>query len=231
MFSSHGKLYCLNSDSAKLWEFDTLGPINGSQALTPGSGGGGYGLNSTPVVANQFTFVAGCDKPFLRIVDVSSGQQHAEIPLESLMIASPALIGNVLYFGTPDGEVIALDWSTKQQQWLYADKQRTQEIHSSPAVTDQLVLIGSRDKRLHGSIGSGKALDVRNARPIDPSRSSASESAGRSPRLRGRFQRPGALKHNADIHFGVPAVGDGPRHRLRSSDGKILLDQALSVEL
>jgi len=150
MFGSHdGKLYCLNADTGtKFWEFDTLGPVNGSQALTQ-SGGGEDGLNSTPAVANQFTFVAGCDKPFLRVVDVSSGQQHAEIPLESLMIASPALIGNVLYFGTPDGEVIALDWSTKQQQWLYADKQRTQEIHSSPAVTDKLVLIGSRDKRLH----------------------------------------------------------------------------------
>lgn len=139
MFGSHdGKLYCLNAETgAKLWDFDTLGPVNGSQAV------------GTDATGAMLTFVAGCDKPFLRIVDVSTGQQQSEIPLESLLITTPALVGNVLYFGTPDGEVIALDWSTRQQVWLYADRQRSQEIHSAPAVTDQLVVIGSRDKRLH----------------------------------------------------------------------------------
>ncbi|MBL8849126.1 MAG: PQQ-binding-like beta-propeller repeat protein [Planctomycetaceae bacterium] len=143
MFGSHdGKLYCLNAATGeKVWEFDTLGPVNGSQALARSRNADGS--------ESLFTFVAGCDKPFLRVVNVADGQQHSEIHLESLMVASPSLIGNVLYFGTPDGEVIALDWTTQQQLWLYADKQRTQEIHSSPATTDTLVIIGSRDKRLH----------------------------------------------------------------------------------
>src|SRR5690606_26927700 len=33
--------------------------------------------------------------------------------------------------------------------WKYRDDNRQFEIHSSPAVTEDLVIIGSRDKRLH----------------------------------------------------------------------------------
>lgn len=134
LFGSHdGRLYCLNSETGeKLWEFDALGPINGSQAID-----------------DQYTFVSGCDKPFLRVVNVTSGEQHAEVPLEGLLIASPAHVDEVLYFGTPDGEVMALDWRNQATEWTFSDPNRAQEIHSSPVVTDELVLIGSRDKRLH----------------------------------------------------------------------------------
>jgi outer membrane protein assembly factor BamB len=135
LFGSHdGRLYCVHAQTGeKLWEFDTLGPVNGSQALD-----------------GQFTFVSGCDKPILRVVDIASGEQHAEVPLDGrLLIASPALVDEILYFGTPEGEVVALDWRNQQTKWVYADPDRSQEIHSSPAVTDELVLIGSRDKRLH----------------------------------------------------------------------------------
>lgn len=135
MFGSHdGKLYCINAETGEqLWTFDTSGPVNGSQTLD-----------------GQYTFVSGCDKPFLRVVDVETGAQHAEVPLDgSLMIASPGLVGSELYFGTSDGEVIALDWQAEKRLWTYSDPKRQQEIHSSPAVTDQLVVIGSRDKRLH----------------------------------------------------------------------------------
>ena len=135
MFGSHdGKLYCLNAATGEqLWAFDTLGPVNGSQAI-----------------GDQYTFVAGCDRPFLRVVNVNTGEQHAEIPLDdSLLIASPALVGSVLYFGTPDGEVVALDWQSASPPLVLFRYQAQQEIHSSPAVTDELVLIGSRDKRLH----------------------------------------------------------------------------------
>lgn len=150
MFGSHdGKLYCLNAATGEqIWAFDTLGPVNGSQALTTDEKRSR--LNGGQVIGGQYTFVAGCDRPFLRVVDVATGEQHSEIPLDqSLMIASPALVGDVLYFGTPEGAVIALNWRDQQRVWTYADPQRTQEIHSSPAATDALVLIGSRDKRLH----------------------------------------------------------------------------------
>lgn len=135
LFGSHdGHLYCLNAATGEqIWKFDTRGPVNGSQAIH-----------------GEHTFVSGCDQPILRVVNTNTGEQHAEIPLDgSLLVASPALVGDVLYFGTPDGEVIALDWIQQQRVWTYKDPGRKQEIHSSPAVTDKLAIIGSRDKRLH----------------------------------------------------------------------------------
>jgi outer membrane protein assembly factor BamB len=134
VFGSHGqKLYCLETATGEVvWEFDTQGPVNGS-----------------PTIADRFTFVTGCDQPILRVVDLDAGTQHDEVPLEGLLIATPAIADEVLYFGTNEGTVYALEWRTRRFLWEYADPARRFEIHSSPAVTDELVLIGSRDKRLH----------------------------------------------------------------------------------
>ncbi|MFG0334671.1 MAG: PQQ-binding-like beta-propeller repeat protein [Maioricimonas sp. JB049] len=134
MVGSHdGRLYCLDRGTGKeIWQFDTQGPVNGSQALT-----------------GQFTFVTGCDKPILRVVNVDEGTEETELPIESLLIASPALRGENLYFGTDSGEVIAMNWKDQSIAWTYADPSRQQQIHSSPAVTDEVVVIGSRDTRLH----------------------------------------------------------------------------------
>lgn len=134
MFGSHGgKLYRLNlSDGAVLWEFETKGPVNAS-----------------PTIAGGYTFVTGCDQPILRVVEIETGTQHSEVPLEGLLVATPAVVDGILYFGTSDGIVFALDWQAQQTVWRYSDPSRTFEIHSSAAVTDDLVLIGSRDKRLH----------------------------------------------------------------------------------
>lgn len=134
IFGSHdGKLYCFKqANGDKVWEFETQGPVNG-----------------TPTLAESFTFITGCDKPVLRIVDTSTGTQHDEIPLDELLIASAAVVGDVLYFGTDNGSIIALDWRTKKTLWSWSDPDRQQQIHSSPAISGDVVVIGSRDKNLH----------------------------------------------------------------------------------
>lgn len=134
VFGSHGgKLYSLNlADGTAAWEFETRGPVNAS-----------------PTIGESFTFVTGCDQPIMRVVDIESGEQHSEIPLDGLLIATAALLGDMLYFGTDQGAVFAIDWKAKQPVWTYVDEDRPFEIRSSPAVIDELVIIGSRDKRLH----------------------------------------------------------------------------------
>ncbi len=134
IFGSHADLlFCLNvADGTKVWEFETQGPVNGSQAIA-----GGH------------TFVVGCSEPILRVVDLDSGEQVSEIPMEGLLIATPALREDVLYFGTNEGGVYAIDWQAQKAVWKYADPDRSLEIHSSPAVTEDRVIIGGRDKRLH----------------------------------------------------------------------------------
>lgn len=149
MFGSHdGHLYCLAADTGEVvWQFETLGPVNGSQAVTPN---GNHGAVIAPVPETLYTFVTGCDKPTLRVVNTESGEQEMEIPLgDALLIASPGLAGDILYFGSASGEVFAIDWRDENTLWKYADPDHPDEMHSSPAVTDEVVIIGSRDRRMH----------------------------------------------------------------------------------
>jgi eukaryotic-like serine/threonine-protein kinase len=134
IFGSHAqRLFCRKlSDGSPVWEADTQGPVNGS-----------------PAIGNGQTFVTGCDQPVLRVLDVETGDELTTIDLEGLLIATPALKDSKLYFGTSDGIVFAVDARQRSIEWKYSDEDRKFEIHSSPAVTDELVIIGSRNKRLH----------------------------------------------------------------------------------
>jgi outer membrane protein assembly factor BamB len=134
IFGSHdGRLYCLKqADGANVWTFETQGPVN-----------------ATPTLAGPYTFITGCDKPILRVVDTATGKQHAEVPLDELLIASAAVVDDILYFGTDAGSVIALDWKNKKRLWTYSVPNREQQIHSSPAILGNTLVIGSRDKHLH----------------------------------------------------------------------------------
>ena len=110
IFGSHAqRLFCLSLAEGKLiWEFDTQGPVNGSQAIGDGH-----------------TFVTGCDQPVLRVVDVSDGIEETTIDLEGLLIATPAMKDDVLYFGTSDGIVFAVNWKQQTVDWKYGDPDRS----------------------------------------------------------------------------------------------------------
>jgi len=134
IFGSHsGFLYGLNLDNGeKLWEFNTQGPVNGTQAFS-----------------GRFTFVTGCSEPVLYVVDTETGLEHARCPLDDLLIATPAIVDDVLYFGTSEGLVLALDWKQQRNVWKFEEMVQQREVHSAPAVTDDLVIIGGRDKFLY----------------------------------------------------------------------------------
>jgi outer membrane protein assembly factor BamB len=133
LFGSHDeKLYCLNqSDGSLVWAFKTEGMVNCS-----------------PAVIEDFTFVTGCDGK-LRTIDIRTGQQIHLLVLGTYIIASPAIVGDMLYVGTADGEVYAVDWRKNEIRWKFKDEQRTFRFHSSAAVTDEYVILGCQDKRLH----------------------------------------------------------------------------------
>ncbi|WP_437187359.1 PQQ-binding-like beta-propeller repeat protein [Planctomicrobium sp. SH668] len=134
IFGSHdGHLYSFDAESGEQkWSVDTHGPVN-----------------ATPCIAGKYTFTAGCDQPIFRVIDIEAGKQHTEIPLDSLLIGSAAYYDKILYFGTGDGIVFALDWEQKKFLWQFSVPGREQQIQSSPAVTEHLVIIGSRDKRVY----------------------------------------------------------------------------------
>jgi outer membrane protein assembly factor BamB len=133
IFGSHSQfLYGLDyATGKKLWEFDAKGPVNGSQAF-----------------AGNYTFVTGCSEPLLYVVDITTGKQETQVPIEDLLIATPALMDDVLYFGTSEGLVMAVDWKKQSTIWKFETRQ-PREMHSAPATTDDKVLIAARDKSLY----------------------------------------------------------------------------------
>ncbi|MBL8819644.1 MAG: PQQ-binding-like beta-propeller repeat protein [Planctomyces sp.] len=131
LLASHDAfLYCLSMSGEEVWKFQTNDRINCS-----------------PAIIDHFTFLAGCDE-HLRIIDVVEGKEVRDIPLESFLIASPAIVGDYLYVGTHTGDVVSVNWKTGDIQWRYKND-RAMPFHASAAVTDQLVLVGGHDKTMH----------------------------------------------------------------------------------
>ncbi len=132
LFGSYDNcLYCLKSDDGSLvWKFETQGYVHCSPAVVEGK-----------------TFVAGCDE-HLRIIDIVTGEQAGDLPLSTYLIASPAVIGNLLYVGTYGNEIVAVDWKAVKEIWRKRTTDADAPIHSSAAVTNELVVVGGRDKAI-----------------------------------------------------------------------------------
>jgi outer membrane protein assembly factor BamB len=132
LFGSYdGHLYCLNKDGKLVWKVKTEGPVNGS-----------------PAVVGRRTFVAGCDS-HLHVIDLDRGQQIASLDLEGQAAATAALRGDDLYVGTMTSLVQAVNWKEGKILWTYRSAARPQEFYASAAVTDALVVVGSRDRKVH----------------------------------------------------------------------------------
>ncbi len=142
LIGSHdSKLYCLTADGKKTWEFGIDGPVNGSPAILGGT-----------------TFVAGCDS-ILHAIDISSGKELWNVDLGGQAAATAAISGDFAYVGLMTNQVIGIDLKAKKKAWLFEPARRAQPFYASAAVTDELVVTASRDKKIY-------ALDRKTGREI-----------------------------------------------------------------
>lgn len=133
LIGSHdATLYCLDADGKKLWEVKTDGPVNGAAA-----------------VIGDVTFVAGCDS-ILHILDAKSGKELAAIDLGGQAAATAAIVGEVAYIGTMANTVVAVDLKKKAKSWTFEAAVRQQPFFASAAATTDVVVAGSRDKKVYG---------------------------------------------------------------------------------
>lgn len=131
LLASHDSfLYCLTQEGKEVWKFQTNDRINCS-----------------PAIADKYTFVAGCDE-HLRVIDLETGKEFRDMPLESFLIASPALVGDLLYVGTHTGQIVCVNWRKGEFVWKY-EGARKMPFHASAVVTDELVVVGCHDKHVH----------------------------------------------------------------------------------
>ena len=132
-------LYCVSArNGSVLWKFKTNGPVH-----------------TTPGIASGIAFIAGCDEMF-RAIRISDGKEVFSVSSGAYTGASPALRSGMAYYGTFDNEVLGVSLGQHNIAWRYEHPQRKFPYYSSAAVTAARVVIGGRDKMVHGLTLNGK---------------------------------------------------------------------------
>lgn len=134
-------LYCVSTrNGSVLWKVKTDGPVH-----------------STPGVSGGLAYIAGCDEMF-RAIRISDGREVFTISSGAYTGASPALRGSAAYYGTFDNEVLMVNLKDHSVGWRYQHPERKFPFYSSAAVFMDRVVLGGRDKMVHGLNGAGKGV-------------------------------------------------------------------------
>ncbi len=125
-------LYCLSAAKGeKVWDFKIDGPVNGAVA-----------------VVGDRTFVAGCDS-ILHVLDANTGKSVGQVDLGGQAGATAAVAGDSVYVGTMSNQVVEVNWKKPAKGWTFEPKRRQQPFYASAAVTESLVITGSRDRKVY----------------------------------------------------------------------------------
>jgi eukaryotic-like serine/threonine-protein kinase len=134
-------LYCVSTRNGSLvWKFKTNGPVH-----------------STPSVSDGLAYFAGCDEMF-RAVRIADGKEMFNVSSGAYTGASPALNGNSAFYGTFNNEVLMVNLTERRVDWRYEHPQRKFPYYSSVAVTTDRLVVGGRDKLVHGISLAGKGV-------------------------------------------------------------------------
>lgn len=151
--SSDGQLYALSAtDGAVRWKRATRGAVNSSPAVAGGtiyftSRDGLFYAVDASTGKDKWTFKTEGERRF------TAPGIHGATPRTETMpdpydvfLSSPAIAAGVVYFGSGDGHVYALNAVTGQLEWKF---KTGDVVHASPAVADGVVYIGSWDRNLY----------------------------------------------------------------------------------
>jgi len=134
-------LYCVSArNGSVIWKFKTNGPVH-----------------STPSVYSGMAFFAGCDEMF-RAIRVTDGKEMFSVSSDAYTGASPAIRGNSAFYGTFNNEVLMVSLTAHRVGWRYEHPQRKFPYYSSVAVTTTSLVVGGRDKLVHGISLTGKGI-------------------------------------------------------------------------
>ncbi len=142
-------LYAVEKATGKqLWKFETAGPVRSSPAVVDGkvyfgSYDGFFYAVDAAAGKLLWKFETAGEKRF------EAKGLHGFKPATQTIPdfwdtwqSSPAVSGGLIYLGSGDGHLYALDAATGQLKWKFAT---AGVVHSSPAVADGLVYFGSFD--------------------------------------------------------------------------------------
>ncbi|HEX4149944.1 MAG TPA: PQQ-binding-like beta-propeller repeat protein, partial [Pirellulales bacterium] len=117
-------------------------------------------IQCSPTIIDNRAFIAGCDGK-LHVIPMepaaaNSGREPATsigkptvIDIQDPTGATPAALGSRVFFGTQGSRFFCVDWRQAKIEWTF-EPQRKQPFQSSAAVSGELVVVGGRDRVVHG---------------------------------------------------------------------------------
>ena len=180
-------------DGSEAWIYETAEQINGTPALVDG----------------KAIVLGGCDM-VVHAIKVSDGTVINEVPVDAEIIGTIATLGKMVYSANYANQLVATDIKAKKPKWIYEDKDFG--FYAAPAVSDELVFVGSRDKHMHAvNRETGKRVwKVKTGSRVDG----------------------GAIVFNDAVVFGS---GDGRLYALNPKDGseiwRLDLGEGVSTDL
>ena len=143
LFGSYDQfLYCVSAETgALIWKFETEGYVHGTPTVVDARS------NGLPY-PNDVAVTTGCDG-YLRVINVLNGEENNRIPLGDYVAASPAVLKTRIFVGTFGNQVLGIDLKHAEILWNYEPPKGGYPFYASAAVTNEAVIVGGRDKRIH----------------------------------------------------------------------------------
>ena len=151
--SRDGYLYAIAAKTGTLlWKFRTKGAVNSTPAVSDGRAyfssldGNVYAVD-TADGREAWRFRTGGERRFTApgIHGIQPAHEMMADPFD-VFLSSPALDGGVLFIGSGDHNVYALDAATGRVRWKFTTGN---VVHASPAVAGGIVYIGSWDRYMY----------------------------------------------------------------------------------
>jgi len=128
--SYDGSLHCVDAQTGqRVWTYKTDNYVNGS-----------------PAVADGWCVIGGCDAR-IHVVSVADGNGITTMDGGSYIAASAATWAGYVYVGNYNGDFLRADVATGKILWRCAVPDTP--ILTSPAISEQVVIFGARDKQVH----------------------------------------------------------------------------------
>lgn len=151
--SDDKNLYALDAATGKgKWKFSTGGIVRSSPAVVAGTvyfgsyDGLFYALDAA-TGAVKWKFETGGERKFTAVgLHGLKPRKQAMPDFWDFYLSSPAVDKGIVYFGSSDGNLYALDAQTGSLKWKFATQG---VVHSSPALADSVVYFGSWDSYLY----------------------------------------------------------------------------------
>jgi outer membrane protein assembly factor BamB len=161
--SADHNIYAVDRASGQLkWKFETRGPVNSSPAAL------GRTIYAVSVDGRLYAVDADTGKEKWHFT--TKGERrftapgiHGAVPRTEMMadpfdvfLSSPTIANGVIYFGSGDHFVYAIDASSGLEKWKF---ETGNVVHASPAVVNGTVYIGSWDRNMYAlDAATGKEL-------------------------------------------------------------------------